>query len=55
MALHFAPTAEVQLAIYDARGHLVPELLRGQIAAGEHAVGWNNRVVGGHALAGFGR
>jgi hypothetical protein len=45
------PTAVVA-AVYDLRGRLVAELMRGDLPAGEHELYWDGRAEGRVAEAG---
>jgi len=51
--VHFAlPTAEeVELALFNLIGQRVATLARGWREAGSHALRWDGRGDGGHALA----
>jgi hypothetical protein len=49
--LHLPAAANVELALYDARGRLVTTLHDGMLAAGRHEVRWDGRDNRGHAVA----
>ena len=44
-------STEIQLRVYDARGHLVRRLSSGQYGAGDHAVTWDSRDGAGRRVA----
>ena len=44
-------TADVSIAIWDVRGRLVRQLVRGQQTAGSHQAFWDGNDDDGHAVA----
>jgi hypothetical protein len=51
ISLAIARTGRATVAVYDARGRMVAELLDGELAAGEHRVAWNGQDTAGRSVA----
>jgi hypothetical protein len=51
LRFHLLATSHVRLAVYDARGRLVRELLRGPLPSGPHVVRWDGRDARGHGVS----
>ena len=48
---HLPHAADVELTIYDIRGHVVRQLVRGTISAGYHTTLWDSKNMAGKIVA----
>lgn len=51
IALSLPQKSDLQLKIYNAKGQLVKELFRGELAKGDHSFSWNGTDDSGRSVA----